>query len=316
MSSTIKLTVAIIFLAFSITVLAEIPIPGGGAWYRGNTHTHGLFSDKNDKNDVPEIAKWYEEKGYDFLLLSEHNIHVEQKKVFCHDEATDPPKFLMLCGLELSKAEHHTALGIDRFIGDESSLQEGVAKTLAAGGVPILNHPKASGMSATKFLTTKGLNHLEIFNGGRPQQTPAVEMLWDSILSSSKGRQVFAVASDDNHFTKSNVGRGWVMVRAKALTKEDIKENIRTGNFYATTGVILNDYAASKKTITIDSQNGDKISFIGKNGVILNTVTGNKASYQFKGNEFYVRVKISNASGQMAWTQPVFLNPDLAQSSR
>ena len=80
-------------------------------WYRGNTHTHAKYSDKNDKNDVPTIAKWYEEAGYDFLILSEHNTHLSKKQVFCHDEASDPKKFLMICGLELSKKRHITALG-------------------------------------------------------------------------------------------------------------------------------------------------------------------------------------------------------------
>ena len=115
----------------------------GGHWYRGNTHSHAEFSDKNDTNDVPMIAKWYKDAGYSFLLLSEHNDHVATKQVFCHDEVAGSPDFIMLCGLELSKKRHQTALGIDRYIGDETSLQDGVKKTITAGGVPILNHPQA-----------------------------------------------------------------------------------------------------------------------------------------------------------------------------
>ena len=41
-------------------------------WYKGNTHTHTLWS---DGNDFPEmIVAWYQERGYDFLALSDHNI--------------------------------------------------------------------------------------------------------------------------------------------------------------------------------------------------------------------------------------------------
>ena len=41
-------------------------------WYRGNTHTHTLWS---DGNDFPEmVAAWYRDQGYDFLCLSDHNI--------------------------------------------------------------------------------------------------------------------------------------------------------------------------------------------------------------------------------------------------
>jgi hypothetical protein len=42
-----------------------------GAWFKGNTHTHSLWS---DGNDFPEmIVDWYQKRGYDFLALSDHN---------------------------------------------------------------------------------------------------------------------------------------------------------------------------------------------------------------------------------------------------
>ncbi|MBM3999270.1 MAG: hypothetical protein FJ297_06985 [Planctomycetes bacterium] len=41
-------------------------------WYRGNLHTHSLWS---DGNDFPEmICDWYVRNGYHFLGLSDHNI--------------------------------------------------------------------------------------------------------------------------------------------------------------------------------------------------------------------------------------------------
>jgi hypothetical protein len=41
-------------------------------WYRGNLHTHSLWS---DGNDVPEmICDWYKKNGYQFLAISDHNI--------------------------------------------------------------------------------------------------------------------------------------------------------------------------------------------------------------------------------------------------
>ena len=282
-------------------------LPEVSKWYRGNTHTHAQFSDTNDNNDVPMIAKWYEQVGYDFLILSEHNDHVEKKQIFCHDEAANLPKFLMLCGLELSNSRHHTALGIDRFIGDETSLQDGVKKIISAGGVPILNHPQDPVVTSKTFIETAGLNHLEVFNGGRPEDTPATEILWDEVLSSPLGRIVYAVASDDNHYKQANVGKGWVMVKSPTLTKEAIEDNIRKGNFYASTGITLNDYQVTNNSITVDSENGNSITFIGKNGSVLNKVNSKKATYTFQGNELYVRAKITNMDGKAAWTQPVFV---------
>ncbi len=47
-------------------------------WYRGNTHTHSLWSDGNDFPDM--ITAWYVEAGYDFLALSDHNILSQGEK--------------------------------------------------------------------------------------------------------------------------------------------------------------------------------------------------------------------------------------------
>lgn len=277
------------------------------SWYRGNTHTHATFSDENDTNDVPEIASWYEQAGYNFLVLSEHNDHLKEKKIFSHDELSHPPIFLMISGNELSNSRHHLAFGINYYIGDETSLQDGVEKTIAAGGIPILNHPQSPVEKAADILAIKGLNHMEIANGGRPNDIPASEVLWDSLLSLPNGRLIYAVGADDNHYNKENVGRAWIMVRAPDLTKEAIMENFRKGNYYVSNGVILKDYQADNRTITISSMNGDTIRFLGKFGTVLRTIAGKNGTYKINGDELYVRAKVTG-EGKSAWTQPVFIN--------
>lgn len=296
-------------LFFFLPSEAQIPAAGGGFWYKGNTHTHAKYSDTNDENDVPEIASWYRKAGYNFLVLSEHNDHLLKKQVFCYDKLNRPRKnFIMLCGLELSMSRHITALGIDRFIAGEKSILEGVNRTLEAGGVPVLNHPQDPVITAQKFVDVNGLNHLEIVNGGRMWDTPASEALWDSVMSLPGGRIVYAVASDDNHYCSDRVGKGWIFVRANSLTSNEIKENIRSGNFYPSTGVILNDYSFKDNLFSLSSQNGDTIKFIGEFGKILDTFIGKKASYQVTGNEVYIRAKVTNRKGESAWTQPVVIN--------
>ncbi len=276
-------------------------------WYRGNTHTHTKVLDYFNKKDISVIASWYKEKGYDFLIITDHNTPGRGNEVICHEEVADPPFFIMLCGLELSKIRHQTALGIDKYIGDEESLQDGVNKTIEAGGVPILNHPQYPVIKASEFIATKGLNHLEIYNHKRRKETPASEMLWDSILSAPEGRIVYAVASDDNHHRKKNAGRGWIMVEAPYLAKETIKDNILRGNFYASTGIILKDYQIANGSIIIDTENGSRITFIGSMGRVLSIVNGSRATYKTTGNEVYVRIKVTGDDGKMAWTQPVFI---------
>lgn len=41
-------------------------------WYKGNLHTHSLWSDGDDFPDM--IADWYRRQGYNFLALSDHNV--------------------------------------------------------------------------------------------------------------------------------------------------------------------------------------------------------------------------------------------------
>jgi hypothetical protein len=41
-------------------------------WFKGNTHTHSLWSDGDDFPDM--ITDWYKARGYQFLVLSDHNI--------------------------------------------------------------------------------------------------------------------------------------------------------------------------------------------------------------------------------------------------
>lgn len=47
-------------------------------WFKGNTHTHSLWS---DGNDFPEmIFDWYKQRGYNFVGLSDHNVLQQGEK--------------------------------------------------------------------------------------------------------------------------------------------------------------------------------------------------------------------------------------------
>ena len=41
-------------------------------WWKGNLHTHSLWSDGDDYPEM--IVDWYKRNGYDFLALSDHNV--------------------------------------------------------------------------------------------------------------------------------------------------------------------------------------------------------------------------------------------------
>lgn len=62
---------AILFIVITLASTAHAE----SRWFKGNTHTHTLWS---DGDAAPEIAvEWYKDNGYDFLCLSEHNIFAD-----------------------------------------------------------------------------------------------------------------------------------------------------------------------------------------------------------------------------------------------
>lgn len=65
-----------------LVLLVGFVFEGGRAaearWWKGNLHTHSLWS---DGDDYPEsIAAWYLDHGYQFLALSDHNVMLEGER--------------------------------------------------------------------------------------------------------------------------------------------------------------------------------------------------------------------------------------------
>jgi hypothetical protein len=54
--------------------------PSAERWYKGNTHTHTLWSDGNGAPEL--VADWYASRDYNFLVLSDHNLLSEGEKWF------------------------------------------------------------------------------------------------------------------------------------------------------------------------------------------------------------------------------------------
>lgn len=65
--------VVCLFLTSSLIAVAdETDKPAQAKWWKGNLHTHTLWSDGNDFPDM--VAKWYADNGYNFLALTDHNV--------------------------------------------------------------------------------------------------------------------------------------------------------------------------------------------------------------------------------------------------
>jgi len=78
------LALAVLFLVASCAAWGAESNRPATRWWKGNIHTHSLWS---DGNDFPEmIADWYAERGYHFLALTDHNTLSQGTRWMKHDD--------------------------------------------------------------------------------------------------------------------------------------------------------------------------------------------------------------------------------------
>lgn len=297
-------------------------------WYKGNLHTHTTESDGDA--DPRTVARWYRQHGYDFLVLSDHNLVTNLEYGAGRRRFRKP---LMIPGEEVSVRIrngtvpiHVNGIGITKLVkpvdaeGIVPTLQANVDATLQAGGIASINHPNYEwAFDHESIRQVKNVSLLEVYNGhpatnvhGGPGKY-SYEEIWDGVLSA--GRAIFGVATDDAHKyhdfgpKMGNPGRGWVMVRAVALSVEAIMDGLASGAFYSSTGVTLSTLDVSQDSIrlTVEQEPGliYATRFTGKGGAILAEVSGVEAEYSPRGDEGYVRATVLSSSGARAWVQPV-----------
>jgi hypothetical protein len=323
-------------LAAALTVVAvgsqRQPMAAGDGlrWYKGNTHTHTLNSDGDSTPD--DVVRWYREQRYDFLFLTDHNYLTDVSALQALHGADE--QFLVIKGEEVTaqlgdKPLHINGLNVSRVVepGTGSTvvevLQRSVDAIRAADGVPHVNHPNFRWAITPEELGAIRNNTLfEVYNG-HPMvnnlgggDLPGMESMWDTILS--QGTTLYGVASDDAHhfkrpwdLTASRPGMGWVVVRAASLDANAILAAMERGDFYSSTGVTLSALRTSNREVSLAVQKDNwskyRIEFIGRDGRVLEVATDSPATYRIRGDEGYVRARVIESNGRMAWTQPVML---------
>ena len=308
-------------------------------WYRGNIHTHTTESDGDA--DPQAVVRWFRKHGYDFLVLSDHN-HLTLLEYGARQRRLKRP--LMIPGEEVTSRIkggqvpiHINGIGISRVIEAVDAgeilptIQANVDAIIAAGGIASINHPNYQWAFDHEYISqVTGASMMEVFNGVNLSNTygapgrPSAEEIWDRVLST--GLVIWGAAVDDSHHyhdfapERANPGRGWLMVQAPELSKEAIVDALASGRFYASTGVYLAELEQSEKAISLkveqewarvwdNPRNWDevyRIEFIGRGGVTLADHVGEEATYRVRGDEGYVRARITGSGGVRAWTQPVF----------
>ncbi|MCH8825095.1 MAG: histidinol-phosphatase [Planctomycetes bacterium] len=207
-----------------------------------------------------------------------------------------------------------------------------------------INHPNMGhAINAQTIARIKGERFFEVYNGHRgvltngDENTPSADKMWDIALTLRLTDLdlglLYGLATDDthNHHGKgktSQPGRGWVWVKSNKLTADSIVKAMRNGEFYASTGVKLKKIKSSSRSISLSIVPEDGVTyrtdFLGSRlvdgevievGEVLACTNDLKPKYKMKGDELYVRARITSsrkhpnpfAEGdmEMAWVQPV-----------
>lgn len=333
----------------------SVQATSGARWYRGSTHAHTLNSDGDsppadvvrwyrehgydfvvisDHEHLTDVAPLNAAHGRPGVFLVIQGQEVTQRVA----DSTHPEGW---------RQAHVNGVGVTRVVmplGQRAVAQgttiaatyaRNLAEITAAGGLPQVNHPnwrwsvRPEDMTAlpdsTLFEVWNAHPGVNNFGGddGTGRIALSTEALWDTLLT--RGTLLFGVASDDAHHflprrledpESTGPGGGWVMLRADTLAPAAIIAALRAGNFYSSTGVVLEDYAVTAREVRLrirpSSASDDRryrTQFIGRGGRILAEVTGTSPTYVLRGNEGYVRATVWDSNGRRAWTQPHWVGP-------
>lgn len=238
-----------------------------GSFYKGNIHCH---STRSDGRIAPEkVIEAYRERGYHFLMLTEHNIYT-------HFTGFDTDQFLLLPGMEINAPpdiheirdyhflvipgtkEQRAQATLPPYVHDQrldlrpfdsyEYLQSLIDDAYYRGNQVIINHPYWSKVEYDQILPLKRLCGLEVFNYCSKVLENVGEAFstWDAVLRS--GMRLWGTAVDDAHnfYPYDSGGNdsfgGYIMVKAKSFTQDGLMEAFAAGSFYGTSGPEIRDF--------------------------------------------------------------------------
>jgi hypothetical protein len=316
-----------------------VPILSPSGFLKGQLHAH---SNGSGDSDTPpdEVAAWYAAHGFDFVVLTDHNrvtaasappgflllpgVELTQNLRTC-----DPPPapgdacLLHVNALFVTPREGMIPFDPPGSLRRTELYGRAVDRAAALGGLAQLNHPNfqsGADLEVLIALAGRGLALIEIANEAvdsaneGDERHLSTEALWDAALA--RGARVWGTATDDAHHyadaarvrargETAYVGdRGFVMVRA-AKTAAAIREAIAGGDFYSSTGVILRRLELSPARIEIDAEEPVAFEVIA-DGRVVERSQGTALRHDPRRLPARsVRVRITDARGRHAWTQPV-----------
>jgi hypothetical protein len=264
---------------------------------------------------------YYRDTGhFDFACIADHDY-------ISNANSYSTGSFLGINGVEASNGGPHVVgfgMSSTGSFTPGSGLQGHINNVISGGGLPMVAHPRWSAEIQSYDMSTFMRNMtnctlMSVYNRycERVYHNGISESYWDELLSASK--VIYGYAEDDAHGS-GDAGYTYNMVQTSELSAGALKTALQNGNSYFcystvkwALGITITDYnvigTGAGGMINITTDVGQTIQFIGNNGAVLQTVNSNAGSYTINGSEKYVRIKVTNADGDITWIQPVFVTP-------
>jgi hypothetical protein len=277
------------------------PYAAPGTYRKAQLHVHTTRSD--GRYSAADIARRYRDAGYTFVCFTDHDT------VTRCDEVSDA-SFLALPGVEETIVRGLPPLGrhlgrllVDGVLGSGTA-EDRIQRTLAAGGVPCLNHPSWPGNLWTGSWPLAVIQRMpgplliEVWN---PHSNSDEDARRWTLAASARGRQtpLVAVAADDCH-RDEQFNRAWVMVKVAAPTADSLRAALLAGALYATTGVVA--HFGVEGSAVVGRADADEVLVIDSAAGVRARAAGGAVRYEPAGDEGFVRVECRAGPGR-AWSQ-------------
>lgn len=236
-----------------------------GQWFKGNLHLHTNVSD--GQKNMAESAAAYAGAGYDFMAFTDHagpGYEAEKLQNALKSIANDEWPLLIIPGAEFHGTDDQESSFHIVGLGDIGTppIDEGITAVVnyckQRDTLLVLAHPHLMYHSEDE-VTRYNLNGVEVYNHlAVPCSRADSSFHLDQALHHDPNTLVLAV--DDAHNCGEDARQsggytpwcgGWIMVNAATCTFDDIWANIKSGNFYATTGPDFMSIEVSDTEISI-----------------------------------------------------------------
>ena len=302
---------------------STLPFAQPGRFYRGNLHGHSTNSDGRrwsaGRVHPPISPERLRLRRADRPLHRRRTALISAIRV--NSAATISPRCSALSCIRgrssPARPWHLLAVGLPLDFETQREGDTGASvarRAMEAGAFVAATHPNWYAFTVADFETLDAADAVECYNGGcdaasdRGYSWHFIDMLLH------RGHRVGAIAVDDLHAApgSNDFMRGWVQVKAEALTPEALLRALKAGHYYSSTGPQLHNVEflgrdkLGGRVLAGAADPGQRFESAGARRIRGGGLRG--AEFDLSEVESrWLRVTVRDEAGGRAWTNPLWL---------